>query len=269
MDTKLTDFVEALYAATNFDQAFDALEKEVLNLGLDGVLYTYIPKPLITNGFRTNPVYKLSREYAPDFIAHYTQAKFEKDDPLIQAVQDGVTAPINWWGDICNVYRHANPKADEVIRVSRSYGISHGMTLPLLCESSGISGASFISEDPNGFDQLIEERGRALFQRTQLFHSLIMANTQYLAEFEKPLLSELTTKELRYLAGLARGHSNARIAIDLGLSEKYLEQVMLRIRRKVSGVGRFDAPTVNRNQLMYYAGLLHLLDHEAVAPEDS
>lgn len=262
MDTKLIDFVEALYSATSVDQAFAILEREVFDFGFDGVLYTYIPEPMISNGFQASPLYKLSKDYSPQYIAHYTQAHFEKHDPLIQAVKDGVTTPINWWGDTCEQYKQANPKADEVMQTTRSYGISNGVTLPLLSKATGISGASFISEDQRGFDLLLKDKGKALIQRTQLFHSLIMANNSYLREFEKPLLSMLNTSELRYLAGLARGSCQAKIAVELGLSEKYLEQVMLRIRRKVSGVGKDESPTINRNQLMYYAGLLHLLDYE-------
>jgi hypothetical protein len=50
------------------------------------------------------------------------------------------------------------------------------------------------------------------------------------------------------------------MAKEIFRSEKYLEQVMLKIRRKVSGVNQFDKPTINRNQLMYYAGLANLIE---------
>ena len=52
-----------------------------------------------------------------------------------------------------------------------------------------------------------------------------------------------------------------QIAADMKKSEGYLEQVLLKIRRKLSGVGKHEPPKINRNQLLYYAGLLNILEH--------
>ena len=75
-----------------------------------------------------------------------------------------------------------------------------------------------------------------------------------------PVFSSLNTLEINFLAGLARGKTYTEMATELSRSEKYLEQVMLKIRRKVSGVSQFEKPTINRNQLMYYAGLSNLIE---------
>jgi hypothetical protein len=262
MNTMLCDFVENLYNACDLNEAFDLLEKEVLRLGFDGVLYTYIPKPLIDSNFNVKPVYEVSTEYCKNYLDHYTDARYDRFDPLIQAVNDGITEPFTWWGPVSQSYRKTDSKSDEVIDVSRFYGIHDGITIPLMSDARGIAGASVTSEDRNGFDRLVSTKGDQIVRRVQLFHSLIVTNNQYLGSFVKPLFSTLSDTEIRLVAGLASGRNQKKISADLNRSEKYLEQVMLAARRKWSGVGKHDSPTLNRNQLLYYAGLLSILDYE-------
>lgn len=88
----------------------------------------------------------------------------------------------------------------------------------------------------------------------------VLADTRHIGKFITPEFTCLNTLEIKFLAGLADGKSLADMATELSRSEKYLEQVMLKIRRKVSGVSQFERPTINRNQLMYYAGLANLIE---------
>ena len=93
----LSDYVFALYQAHDFESAFKIFEKEAISLGFDGVLYTYIPKVLLTSKFNAKPLYKVSDGYSPEYLKHYTDAGFERYDPLIRMVEDGVDEPIDWW----------------------------------------------------------------------------------------------------------------------------------------------------------------------------
>lgn len=263
MSSRLCNYVEELYSAVGFEEAFLVLEKEVLHLGFDGVLYTYIPKPLVCSRFDIKPVYKVSREYPTLFLEHYTEARYDLNDPLIAAVTAGVKDPITWWGSICKSYRNTDVKSDEVILTARHYGIGNGVTIPLMSNAHGISGASIISEDEHRFDALLEQRLPQLTRRIQLFHHLVLANkTVYLGTFFRPLLTLLSSTEIGFVKGLAEGKSPPRIASELNRSEKYLDQVMRNVRRKVSGGNVGESPVLNRNQLMYYAGLLNILEYE-------
>ncbi|MFT5894570.1 MAG: hypothetical protein ACI8VW_001441 [bacterium] len=94
-----------------------------------------------------------------------------------------------------------------------------------------------------------------------MYSNPALANAGHTGKLTTPDFTSLNTLEIRFLTGLADGKSLADMARDLSRSEKYLEQVMLKIRRKASGVGQFDKPTINRNQLMYYAGLANLIQN--------
>lgn len=259
----LSDFVDSLFNASSFDEAFSALEKEVLSLGFDGVLYTFIPQPLIDAQFHTKPVFAVSKNYCPQYLQYYTEARYDRFDPLIQAVSDCVGEPFTWWGAVSHRYRNADSRSDEVIEASRHYGIQDGITIPLMCDSRGVAGASVISESRHGFDQLLDSRYDQLLKRINLFHTMVVAKNEFAGSFVKPLFATLSKTEIQLVSGLAAGKNQKRISADLNRSEKYLEQVMLSARRKMSGVGKHDTPTLNRNQLLYYAGLLCFLDHES------
>ena len=99
-----------------------------------------------------------------------------------------------------------------------------------------------------------------------MYSNLVLGNSENIDKLTTPVFDSLNTLEIKFLAGLADGKTYSDMARELSRSEKYLEQVMLRIRRKVSGVSHFDKPTVNRNQLMYYAGLANLFENTDSLP---
>jgi len=253
-------FASKLYDATSFEQAFEHFESEVISLGFDGVLYTYIPRMLLDCQFQARPAYHISQEFSPQYMSHYAEARFDRTDPLVKAVSDGISDPISWQGDVCKNYMAADPNSAEVIETARNYGIQNGITIPLLSGKVGIAGASVISEETRAFNKLMNSRLKTLTLCTQMFHSLVISNAPYKSEFVKPLLSSLSNTERELLVGLARGQSPGQIAHELGKSEGYLEQVMIKLRRKFSGGNSEESPLINRNQLLYYAGLLNVLE---------
>ena len=259
--TDFQDYASSLFDASNFNDAFACFEAEVSKLGFGGVLYTYIPQVLLQKGMNVNPVYHVSEDYNPAYMDHYTEARFDQKDPLIDAVKDGVDKPISWWGDICTQYMDAAPEAYEVIETARHYGINNGVTLPLMSGHAGISGASFISDETTKFGKLLDSRIDDLQLCTKLFHNMVLSNAPYRSEFVKPLVDNLSETEIKFLVGLVNGKAPGQIACELGLSNGYLEQVMIKLRRKVSGVDPEDSPTINRNQLLYYAGLLEIMQY--------
>lgn len=255
----LGDYAQGLYKANDFNEALKLLEAQVHRLGFDAVLYTYIPSALLQSDIAAKPLYQVSKNYAPAYLSHYEEARFDRNDPLIKAVTQGVQDPIDWAGGLCECYMKQDAKSREVIEVASEHGITNGVTIPLLSSPQGLAGASLINGDTGHFTTLLDERLPELQKVVSMYHNLVLANSGYLGQFIKPLFASLNNLEIQYLAGMASGKSQAAMAAELSRSEKYLEQVMLKIRRKVSGVDTLDPPTVNRNQLLYYAGLVNII----------
>ena len=254
------DFVAGLYAAESFENAFKLFEEHVQVLGFEGVLYTYIPRIMLDSNLPVTPVFAVSNDYCPAYLDHYTEARFDQLDPMIRAVSDGVMTPIDWWGDICADYISRDPASRSVLATAEHYGIRNGVTLPLMSGARGIAGASFISYEQQGFDVLLEERVRQLKLSARIFHSMVVSDSGHAGHFAKPLLQSLSETEKQFVFGLARGQTVKELSVDLRRSTKYLEQVMISVRKKLSDNSGQGNRIINRNQLLYYAGLLNILE---------
>ncbi|OED35006.1 hypothetical protein AB833_31610 [Chromatiales bacterium (ex Bugula neritina AB1)] len=261
-DEGFTQYVSSLISSNGFSEAFQLFESEVYRIGFEGVLYTYIPSALIDMQFPVKPVYEVSKNYAPEYLSHYSEARFERYDPLIKAVKSGESKPINWWGELCKQHINNSSASAEVITVSQEYGINNGLTIPLLSGRRGIAGVSFITGEKSGFDRLLQDKLEELELYSNIFHRVVAADQQFSSRFSLPLLKNLSHTELQLLKGLADGQSMAEVSTAINRSLKYLEQVMLSLRRKISGVEEGMPPGINRNQLLYYAGLLNILEDQ-------
>lgn len=252
------EFVESLYKAEKFTDAFAVYDREVKRLGFEAVLYTLIPRVIVDHSLK--PVFAVSDDYCPEYLRHYEGGRFDRHDPLIKAVSSGESSPLDWYGPVVQRYNRSET-SQEVFNTAFGYGIRNGLTLPLKSGFHGLSGASFISSDHRpSFLKLLRERQAQLKLRTELFHNLVVTSSSFSGQFAKPVVDSLNSTEKAYIVGLAAGKSNQQIAAELNRSVKYLEQVMLRVRRKFSGVGQDDTPLINRNQVLYYAGLLSYLE---------
>ncbi len=256
-------YVQDLYSAESFQTAFQAFEQRAQHLGYESSLYTYIPKVILDTGFAVEPVFQVSENYSPGFLEHYGDKRLDKSDPLIRAVEAGIDQPIDWWGDVCNTFTNGERASQDVIKISKHYGIKSGVTIPLMSGSCGIAGASFINSESSHSQSPVNPNLEQLILSTRLFHSMVQSNALFKGKFARSLLDSMSDTERQFLAGLARGYSPSEIAYELGTSPRYLEQVMLKIRRKLSGVHSTSGmPTINRNQLLYYAGLINIVEHD-------
>lgn len=263
MQRQLGEYAQALYQAGDLENAFAAFEKSVIELGFEAVLYSYIPRALIESGFHVPPVYLHSDKFYPEYMAHYAESRFDRYDPTLQAVNNNEKQAIDWWGDVCQSYKLNSLKSCEVMDVSRYYGIENGVTLPLMSGAQGVAGVSAISREKAQYSLLLADKLDALFLRARMFHGLVVSNSGYLGAFTRSLVESLSQTQMGYLRGLAAGRKTSDIAKELNTSSGYLDQSMIRLRRKLSGAEDNSAPKINRNQLLYYAGLLNIIEHES------
>ena len=258
--TDLGVYAELLYQAETFEQAFTALEMQAVKLGFDATFYAYIPRLLLLSNFSAEPVFKMSENYCPGYMAHYAEAQYAKYDPLIMAVNDGHRDIIDWWGDVNQHYMKKNRKSKKVITLTRHYGIANGVTIPLLCGEKGIAATSFICQEKRFYGSLKKDNFDKLKLCSTLFHNKVLSHSDHNHYFIQPLFDTFSQTEKHFLRELALGNSPSQVSKKLNKSEKYLEQVMLKIRRKFSYVASDEPANINRNQILYHTGLLGLLE---------
>ncbi|NOQ13350.1 MAG: hypothetical protein GQ583_02560 [Methyloprofundus sp.] len=259
--TYLGQFVEALYQARNINEAFSAFEQHVIKLGFEGALYTFIPRISLDTNFPHAPVYLVSENYSPKYLDHYMDACFYQHDPAIKAIEKGELTPFDWWEEI---HKGKMNKVEQgtIVTAREDYQIMHGITIPTMSDNRGIAGASFISsENDRLYGKLKAVNLEQLQLCTQLFHSAVLSKSFLVNPFIQPLIEKLTTKEKGLLRGLSAGKSMKTIALELETEVRYLDKVLRHTREKFSEVELNGQAKINKNQLVYYMGLLNLLDH--------
>ncbi len=260
----LAAFVEDLYLAEDFEDAFDVFQSEVNSLGFDGVFYTYIPMAFVESNFVLQPFYKISDNYRLSEVSHNSDSSFHEYEPLVESANDDIAIPIDWWKTLCEACKNADRETNETTDTNESYGTQDCIIIPLLSDSGGLAGASFIRNKNEQFYQLTQGDLATLKLRTHLFHNLIISNTSFKSKFMRPWTDSFSNMQLNYLRGLAAGKKTGEIAAELGTTSGYLEQTMLKLRRKLSGAEDDETPTITRSQILYHAGSMNMLEYDAI-----
>jgi hypothetical protein len=252
LDISSLDFIARLYSAPTLDHAFTIYDQLVQQLGFEGTLYAYIPRIYLEQKLDITPVFKVSETRNPQFMRHYQEAKFEQYDFTVSAILAGRTEPIDWWTEERKGI--LTPKERQVIITAREdYGIRHGISLSTMHTAYGIAGASVIcSESDHSYEQLLQERLIKFKLYTELFHAHVMVNPHLNHYFVQPLLERLTDKEKQLLSYLVIGKP-LKAAHLPDSTYKYSDKLLCSIRQKWGGITKI--------RLIYYIGILHLLDH--------
>lgn len=153
LNEQLGEFANKLCHATSFDESFSAFDQQVKNFGFGSALYSFIPRVALDNHLPRTPIFSLSDSYDQNYMKHYAEARFDKNDYVIKTIEDGSMACLDWWEDVERGI--LTPEKEAVLAVGRNdYQIKNGLTIPTLTGVSGIAAASFISEDS---DQLFRK----------------------------------------------------------------------------------------------------------------
>ncbi|MGV0949611.1 MAG: autoinducer binding domain-containing protein [Azonexus sp.] len=92
----IVDYVSELCAAAGIDQCFEALERAVVRLGFDGIVYSsYLLR--FKNEDSASPVLLRSEGFDAAFLKHYVETGFADRDFTIKRILRGDLNPIDWW----------------------------------------------------------------------------------------------------------------------------------------------------------------------------
>ncbi len=149
----LAEFVEDLYLATDFEDAFQIFHIEVNSLGFDGVLYTYVPMALVESNFTLQPFYKTSDNYRLCETNHKSDSSLLNRDALLNSANDDLAIPVDWWQKLCEAGKKVEGFSSETTEIGGIYGFQENLIIPLLSDSGGMAGASFIRSKKERLNQ--------------------------------------------------------------------------------------------------------------------
>jgi hypothetical protein len=264
MDRPLSDLLESLLLAEDFHTAFAIFQEDILASGVDGVLYTYIPQPFLDNRLSSKPIYHMSDGFSVDHLIRFARERHARQGLLtgeLSELGEETVDCVDWLAGIWETSETQYTSLQECIDVPLD-AVKHSVTVTLMSDGRGVAGANFTYDSRKLHDQL-DDHLNALKLKAKMFHCLVLSNSGFMSEFVKPWAESFNPIHLNYIRGLIEGKKTFAIAYEMGTSQGYMEQILVRLRRKLSGVGNSESPTISRNQILYYAGLLNLLEGQS------
>jgi DNA-binding CsgD family transcriptional regulator len=249
---KTLQYIERLYNSSSIDDAFDALNQELQTLGFDAALYGFSPRLASDESEPAAPVFKIADDYCPAFIEHYFSEGLAKDDFTIRLLMQGRQQRLDWWE--CSQKGMLSDVEESVLGMGRyDFGIQNGITLPTMNNSRGFGAVSMITA-ATGEDyiklRVQAEKKAEVYAR--IFQEHINSNVNLYRYLLEPLISKLSSTEKRVLPFIASGKPMKTINLNPAISEKYAEKLVYSIRKKFGNI--------SKARLIYYIGLLHMLD---------
>jgi hypothetical protein len=244
----IVDYVSELCAADGVDRCFEALERAVIRLGFDGVVYSSYLLRLNGEG-SASPVLLRSEGFDAAFLKHYVEAGLADRDFTIKRILQGDLKPMDWWQE---EERGAVEREERaVIEVARhDYGLYNGVSIPTLSDKEEIAGASLVSRDQGPiFRKLLDERLGVLRNLVRLFHDRIHADPVCRKTMMLARLSDISEKERKILIFLTTGRPLKCIdgeEVTPAYANKLLNELSQRLGAN------------NRQQLRYLLGLYRI-----------
>ena len=207
---------------TIFGETFDGLVSEIKQIGFDGVLYSFFPRPMYLNS-KIQPVLHFSENFTP-FVTHYLENNYGNCDFILRLALEGRSEPIDWWEEISsgNV---SEAEANVTQDAKQNFGIHHGLSLPVLSGSFAVSGISVVSmsNDIEKFEKLKSQSMAQLEEAASNYHTKIIMSREDMRFFIEPLLGRLNDTKKKVLKHLLSNQPMKTIPETSDISQKYAE----------------------------------------------
>jgi len=233
----------------SFNPEFLELARDITRLGYDGVLYSFIPKPVFINS-KVQPVFQCSEGFAP-CIDYYLEKNYGNNDFIIRLAFEGYDEPIDWWEQIdAGKVTDSERAVQEMVRTK--FGIYHGLTVLVLHGTFAIAGISVVSkiDDADHFQKLKRDSLEVLQMCANRYHTRIIQSNEDMRFFIAPLLENLSETKKNVLRHMMSGSPMKNIPEVYGITQRYAEKVLLTIRREFGDI--------STNELMYILGMTNM-----------
>lgn len=236
-----------------FGSDFTRLTETIQQLGFDGVLYSFYPKPMYLNA-KVQPVLHYSSALA-QFVAHYIMNNYGNQDFVLRlALQNYKKRPIDWWEEIHA--GHVTPEEQQVTEEARhQFGIYYGLSIPALNGTYAISGISVISQNPSPihFQRLKQAHLERLYELANLYHVKIVNSKEELRFFLRPLLERLNDTQKKVIKHTLEGAPMKCIQQTHNITPRYAEKVWNNIRKEFGDI--------TTNELIYILGMVDIYEY--------
>ena len=220
--------IASLVMATTEEEMREKMRAAARAAGFEQVLFGLeLRRPALA------PIQHVTSCYREDYQLVYRDNGFVMRDPTVWHCQTSPT-PLVW-----DESMYTTPESRELMEVSRSYGLGHGISVSVHESADVASMLSMARDRPLGAG---EEQQRALEVAAVLANCLHVASKRVLIpKIEQSLRPRLTPRELECLKWIAEGKSNSVIGQILNISEAAVVFHVNNLFRKMNVATRLQA----------------------------
>ena len=235
-----------------FGETFTTLTEAITDLGFDGVLYSFYPKPMYMNK-DVQPVLHYSDSFAP-FVAHYIKNDYGNRDFVLRLSLQDRKKPIDWWEEISSgrVTRTERAVTEEA---RKDFGIQYGLSVPSLRGTFAIAGISVISKNSSAthFQKLKRTHLTQLFALSHEYHASVFQSKESMRFSIQPLLENLNDTQKAVLRHVLTFKPMKSIPHTWGITPRYAEKVFQGIRQEFGNI--------SSNELIYTLGMINMHEY--------
>ncbi len=248
----MNDMPNTVLAPNSFGEKFANLTEVIDDLGFDGVLYSFYPKPMYLNS-EVQPVLHYSDSFAP-FVQHYITNNYGNRDFVLRLALQNHKKAIDWWEEISlgTVSREERVVTEDARNL---FGIHHGLSIPALHGTFAVAGISVMIYEDNisRFNHLKKSHLKKLFSIASDYHASIINSKEELRFFVRPLLEGLNDTQKKVLKYLLIGQPMKNLPHIYGITPRYGEKVLLNIRKEFGNI--------STNELIYILGMVNMHEY--------
>lgn len=236
-------------SSISISREFIKLVSDVLELGFDGVLYSFIPKPIYANK-EIQPRLEYSKRFVP-YVSHYLKHDYGRNDFVIRLCSEGRSEPIDWWEEI-NAGNLSDAERVVTEDAKNLFGIHEGLSIPVPSGKFAIAGISVIciKEDADYFQKIKHESLNTLQTYANAYHANVVQSHKKMQSFIYPLIDSLSDTKKKVLKHLISGQPMKTIPHNYGISQRFAEKTLIGIRK--------DFGNISTNELMYMLGMINM-----------
>jgi LuxR family transcriptional regulator, quorum-sensing system regulator BjaR1 len=221
------DLIDQLDRFTTIEQVMGRFSNALSDFGYTSFLITGVPEP----PQRLDP-YVLLNGWPKGWTEHYNKSNYYRDDPVAAWCRRTVN-PFEWSEVPIDATRA--PKAAEVMRAARDFGMKKGFLVPIM-RGSGFQACVTMAGERPDYEPAAK---RTLHLISMYAHARCAALLGYGPDGHRR--HALTAREREVLAWTAEGKSSWEIGEILGLSERTVNWHAEQAKKKLDAVNRTQA----------------------------
>jgi len=245
------NFSERLRQSRNYDESFEAYSDYIAILGLQSMSYTFIPESPFSKHNDIPPKVLIKNKFTSICRKNYKEASFKLHEHIVGEIRKGKACKVYFWEEKLKRNPQESPRNSW-----------DGCSILTAKSLHGTGIVSVVTNEKNYPCQMyFQENKNILFSATETFHNHVITHSYEIAPFiMQTIFVGLTSTERKVLKCLLDGLRVPEIANVIYRSKGHVENLVREIRIKVGGELPNGKPSITKDKLLHFCGLMKVYE---------